>query len=136
MSTRRTMTKKTKKKSRSKLIKELDSVFSKYIRMKYAFDGKVQCKSCGKIDDVKNMQNGHYISRQHYSTRWVEKNCHPQCVGCNIFKNGNYPEYSKFMIEAYGVEVIDELIALSKQVTKFSRGDLESMIEKYKLLIK
>ena len=70
----------------SKLKKELDKWFSLYIRLRDATDeGLVQCFTCGKVSHYKSgMQNGHFQSRKHLSTRWSETNCQVQCVGCNM----------------------------------------------------
>ena len=77
-----------KKASRSKVIKQLDSVFSKYIRQRDAVNEIATCFTCGKRDHWKRLQNGHFQSRKHYSTRWDETNCQVQCAGCNVFKYG------------------------------------------------
>ena len=77
------------KKSVSKLKKELDSWFSKYIRLREANDyGMTQCFTCGKVDYYKKLQNGHFQSRRHHYTRWNEQNCQVQCVKCNMFEQG------------------------------------------------
>ncbi len=60
-----------------------------------------------------------------------ERNVHPQCISCNLYKSGNLIEYSIFMKEKYGWEVVDELRALSKQIWKPTRDDLEAIINKY-----
>ena len=70
-----------KKPSRKNLIKKLDSVFSEYIRRKYADrDGIVKCFTCNKSAYWKGqgMQNGHFISRASRILRWEEDNCRPQ----------------------------------------------------------
>ena len=72
------MAKKTK--THAKLKKELDKVFSQYIRWAYADDsGMVECYTCGVVKHIKEMHNGHFQSRKHTSTRWHENNCRPQC---------------------------------------------------------
>ena len=64
------------KKSVSKLKKELDSWFSKYIRLRESNDyGMTECFTCGKVDYYKKLQNGHFQSRRHHYTRWNEQNC-------------------------------------------------------------
>jgi hypothetical protein len=122
----------TKSKSKPQLVKQLDAVYSKYIREKYSVNGYVSCVSCGKSDEIRNMQNGHYVSRSRYSTRWLDKNCHPQCYRCNVAMHGNYAHYTKFMISTYGAEVIDELITLSNTTPKYSKQELQDMIDRYK----
>jgi hypothetical protein len=107
-------------------------VYSKYIRFKYATDGIVQCVTCGVRKPVSQMQCGHFISRGKYSTRWHEDNTWPQCVICNMFKHGNYPKYSEFLIKTFGASKIEELNTLGDTILKISTADIEAMIEHYK----
>tara|TARA_R110000824_G_scaffold52244_1_gene145067 strand:- start:615 stop:1007 length:393 start_codon:yes stop_codon:yes gene_type:complete len=123
------MKKKLKKKSISKLKKDLDAVFSKYIRHKYAIDGLVACYTCGVVKPVKQMQNGHFQSRKHLSTRWDEDNCRVQCVGCNVFKYGESYIFGKKLEKEIDVEA---LIFKSRQLQKFNNVELQEMIIEYK----
>ena len=92
-------------KSISKLKKELDKWFSLYIRLREATDeGMVQCFTCGKVAHYKSgMQCGHFQSRRFLSTRWDEKNCQVQCVGCNMFKSGEQWQFGMQLNAKYGV---------------------------------
>lgn len=50
--------KKPKKKTRGKIVKELDSIFSRYIRMFYSDQkGICTCYTCGDKDHYKNLQD-------------------------------------------------------------------------------
>lgn len=125
------------KKSRSKLVKDLDSIYSKYIRLSKITNGTNNiCVCCGKEENWKKMQNGHYCSRSHYNTRWMDMNCHPCCIGCNVFKSGNYPEYTRYMLEVYGAEALKDLIAESKKIIKIANYEIEEQIEKYTKIVK
>lgn len=125
-----------KQKSRSKLVKDLDAVYSKYIRLSKLTNGSSNiCVCCGKEENWKKMQNGHYCSRTHYNTRWMDMNCHPCCIGCNVFKSGNYPEYTRYMLEVYGAEALKELIAESKKIIKIANYEIEEQIEKYTKIV-
>lgn len=124
------------KKSRSKLVKDLDSIYSKYIRLSKITNGTNNiCVCCGKEENWKKMQNGHYCSRSHYNTRWMDMNCHPCCIGCNVFKSGNYPEYTRYMLEVYGAEALKDLIAESKKIIKIANYEIEEQIEKYTKIV-
>jgi len=116
-----------KKESKSTLIKELDRVFSIFIRQR----GKGKCISCGAVSEWKNMQCGHYIRRSVMNTRWDEDNCHSQCMPCNVFKSGNYPAYTLALMSKYGAEIIEELNERSQQVRKWEKSELKEMIKKY-----
>ena len=119
---------KTKKLSRSKLVKKLDMVFSKYIRISSADkSGYCTCITCGVKKHWKEIQAGHFMSRKHYSTRWDERNVKPQCVGCNMFKQGEQYKYSLFL----GKDEAEVLYLKSKETVKFSNYELEEMINNY-----
>ena len=122
-----------KEKTYKVLLKELDSVYSKYIRQKDADDnGQVKCYTCDKVKHWKSIDCGHYISRRHLTTRFFEKNTKPQCKGCNIFKEGNKPVYALELIKEYGKDVLEELDSLSHIKMKYDRNRLSNMIMFFK----
>jgi hypothetical protein len=127
----------SKKLSRSKIVKNLDIIFSQYIRLKNAdYLGNVSCFTCGKVSHYKSgMQCGHFQSRKHYATRWLEMNVAVQCVGCNMFKSGEQFLFGKYLDEKYGDGTAEELYIKSKQTVKFSNDDLTDMIQHYKNLV-
>ena len=95
----------------SKLKKELDKWFSLYIRLRDATDeGMVQCFTCGVVKYYKSgMQCGHFQSRRHLPTRFDEENCAPQCVSCNMFKQGEQYKFAlnldaKYMVKEHQKE--------------------------------
>jgi len=110
--------------------KELDNVFSHYIRRR----DKFTCFTCGKKGDISSMQNGHYVSRMHMSLRYSLINCNCQCVGCNVFKHGNMDVYALNLQRVYGADVLKELQRVKNTLTKFTRMDYEDLITKYKHL--
>ena len=120
------------KAKRSTLIKNLDTVFSQYIRRKDAVDEICQCVTCGKKDHIKKMQCGHFMSRRHYSTRWDENNVGVQCYGCNITSQGQQFLFAKHL----GLELAEEMVIKSKQTIKLSDSDLIEMIDIYKEKLK
>ena len=121
----------------SKLKKELDTIFSLYIRLRDATDeGMVQCFTCGKVSHYKSgMQNGHFQSRKHLATRWSETNCQVQCVGCNMFKSGEQYKFSIALDSKYGEGTSEELQLLARTIMKVSRIDYEDKISYYKSLV-
>jgi hypothetical protein len=72
-----------------------------------------ECISCGKLVSVKSIQCGHFVSRRHLSTRYLEENCYPQCYGCNCGQNGNYAAFAARIIRDCGHGKIDDLNSLS-----------------------
>jgi hypothetical protein len=113
---------------RSTIVKNLDTVFSQYIRLRYAKNEIAECVTCGKKDHYKKLQCGHFQSRRHYSTRWDENNVGVQCYGCNISNQGQQFLFAKHL----GLELAEEMVLKSKQIVKFSDNDLQDMIQHYK----
>tara|TARA_R110002073_G_scaffold292420_1_gene457710 strand:+ start:195 stop:584 length:390 start_codon:yes stop_codon:yes gene_type:complete len=119
---------KSKKPTRSKLVKKLDILFSQYVRLSNADSrGMCTCVTCNNQYHWKNIQAGHFMSRKHYSTRWDIRNVKPQCVGCNMFKSGEQYKYSIFL----GTELANELYLQSNEIVKFTNNEIEEMIDRY-----
>jgi len=121
-----------KKITRSKIVKKLDTVFSQYIRQKNAVNEIATCFTCGKQDHWKKLQNGHFQSRRHYSTRWNEQNCQVQCAGCNVFKYGEQFIFGKKLDQKYGEGTAEELYIKAKKIVKLSNNELIDLINNYK----
>jgi hypothetical protein len=124
-------------KSISKLKKELDKWFSLFIRLRDATEeGLVQCFTCGAVKYYKKgIQCGHFQSRTFLATRFDEENCQPQCVGCNMFKQGEQYKFSLYLDAKYGEGKAQELQYLAKSIVKFTRVDYEEKIVYYKDLV-
>lgn len=119
---------KSKKPTKSKLVKKLDIVFSRWVRLSNSDDkGYCECVTCNKKVHWYDIQAGHFMSRRHYSTRWDQDNVKPQCKACNIFGQGKQYEYSIYL----GKSVSDDLLAKSRQLVKYSVVDLQNMIDYY-----
>lgn len=93
-----------------------------------------RCFTCGKVDDPKRMQCGHYASRTHRSLRWDERNCNCQCVACNVFMHGNMDSYALALIRKHGRGILEELDAEKRKVRKWTVPELEAMIARYSKL--
>ena len=118
-----------KPKTLTNLKKELDIIFSRYIRLRNADDnGDAVCVTCSVKNHWKKLQNGHFMSRRHTATRWDEDNCQVQCYSCNVMQQGKQYEYSIWL----GAELADELLEKSRTTVKFDRDDLQKMILEYK----
>jgi hypothetical protein len=121
----------------SKLKKELDTIFSLFIRLREATnEGLVQCFTCDKVNHYKSgMQNGHFQSRRHHSTRWNETNCQVQCVKCNLYEQGEQFKFGLALDSKYGEGSAEELEFLARTILKVSRIDYEEKISYYKELV-
>lgn len=106
-----------------KLKAKAESVFHKWIVER---DNRI-CFTCGHQGD----QAGHY---RHGKLDFDEDNLHCQCSRCNKWLHGNLATYTLKLIELHNKEWVDELIYRSNiQSNKFSRDQLEAIIQKYKL---
>jgi hypothetical protein len=74
------------------------------------------------------MQCGHFVSRVHLATRWLETNTHVQCGTCNVLLRGNYVEFAVYMNDAWGWQTIRDLRDLKHTTVKLSRSDYEEKI--------
>lgn len=117
-----------KPKGISKLKRELDRLFSIYIRAKYP----KECYTCGFKG---KLQNGHFVSRMYLSTRWDEANCRPQCRVCNIWQSGRAVDFEEHLIKDLGREAVEELKAKRKILWKLTPSWYEAEIARYKVLV-
>lgn len=118
----------TKKPTRSKLVKKLDTVFSLWVRQSNADKNNMcTCVTCNKTFFWKEIQAGHFMSRKHYSIRWDERNVKPQCVACNVYRAGEQYKYSLYL----GNNLSKKLLEESRELRKFTNIELEEMIKDY-----
>ena len=122
--------------SRSQTVKKLDSVFSQFIRLRDSIDGYTSCVTCGGTKPWKEQQCGHFFTRGRYATRWDEDNCFTQDYRCNIALHGNYIHYTKYMIDRFGREFVDELEIKSLSQVKIPTVELEEKIVYYTKKVK
>lgn len=99
------------------------AAFSLYIRTR-----DKRCCTCGGAVQ----QAGHFIDGRHNVVLFSERGVHGQCYRCNVPLKGNKLEYWLFMERTYGREVIDELMAESKQTVQYKTHDYLEIAEKYK----
>jgi hypothetical protein len=98
---------------------KLWKVFSEYIRLRDSDDnGNCRCFTCGLIRPWKQMDCGHGIGRQHWATRYNEKNNHAQCKKCNGFEGGKREVYKERVNKLYGPQTWDLLELTSRKPAK------------------
>jgi len=120
----------------NQLIKKLQPIFNKYIRLR---DKNKPCISCGEY--AEEMDAGHFWAKSGYSgLRFDEDNCHAECVKCNRFDESHligYAENLKAKIGEYDYKLLQERAAEYKRNgKKWSRMELRELIEYYKELVK
>jgi len=107
-----------------------DKHFSRFVRLRDADDnGYCRCITCGKIHHWKEMDCGHFMTRDRPATRFNEQNCHAQCKYCNNYKKGEQYKHGVEIDNLYGAGTAEKLSALSnirgqKIHTKLSIKDL------------
>lgn len=121
-----------KKTPRTKALEALQ----KLVRLKAADDnGYVECVTCGKVGLWTEMDGGHFIPKGNCS-RWAleEENIHPQCKSCNGFgmKYGTATHsYMAWMIDYYGRDFVDMMLASKHEPVKFYKRDYEEMTKEW-----
>lgn len=124
-----------KRASLPKLKKELDRVFSLFVRQRGAEpNGLTACVTCGRVAHWKEMDAGHYVPRQDLATRWHERNVWPQCRPDNAFRGGE-PEKMAAYIDGRWPGQAAELRELGRRPFKLNRQWLEAKIAHYKGII-
>ncbi len=116
--------------------KALDLI-QKLARVSEADDnGYCRCVSCGESKRWNEGDGGHYIPKGNSSYWSLEiENVHFQCKGCNGYemKYGTATqEYTKWMIDYYGREFVDDMEVTKRNVRKFYKSDYEEMIKEFK----
>jgi len=112
--------------------KKADRYFSIYVRRLNADkNGMAVCCTCHAIKPWKELQNGHYIPRNHLSTRFDLRNCDPQCVGCNLFGGGKHDEFALHLIAKYGKDILEDLNTQKNKPIKYTIANYQDMIEHY-----
>lgn len=95
---------------RGALIKATDTVYSSYVRQKYADkEGMVKCYTCEDVYHYKRLQCGHYISRLFKYTRWDLNNLRPQCFYCNMRRAGCAFIFRENLVKELGTEVVENM---------------------------
>ena len=119
-----------KKRPLSAIRRDLDKAFSAYIRKRDADEnGMGRCITCYRWA---KLECGHFIPRQHIATRWSETNCAGQCSFCNRWQHGAQAEFYVILVKMYGEKTVNELMASKHKTMKFTRSQLEEMLERYR----
>jgi len=122
-----------RKQTLSSLKKKCWRLFSEYIRKQGADAGGTErCYTCGGLFFWKDLQAGHSIGGRHSAVLFDEEIVRPQCVRCNVFLRGNYPAFVTKLIKENGLEWWEEKLTNSRKVKKYTRTELEELIELYK----
>lgn len=125
--------KKIKQPSINSLKKKAWKLCSEYVRRSNADkDGTVSCYTCGVKKHWKEIQAGHAIPGRHNAILFYLKAIKPQCIGCNLFKSGNYTKFHIRLEKEYGFGILQELENVDKENHKFTVAELLEKIEFFK----
>lgn len=115
-------------------IKKTAQTFQRMIRLESADEnGIIHCVTCDNwqaaIDTTYkgSMHAGHFVGSRCNSILFDERNVHPQCGRCNTYLHGNQEQYTSFMLERYGQDVIDDLNELRSSTRQFTKEELVDM---------
>lgn len=130
---------KEKKKSVQTLIKEADTAFSIFIRLRDADErGTITCPTCGSRVFWRDADCCHLIGRAHMATRFEEMNAVGGCQECNRFNSVEHIDKLRdFLIDQFGPDVIQQMEFSAKQtLKKFMPFELEEIRDGYKEIVK
>ena len=122
---------KTDLKTTQDWLKEAQSIFNKYIRLR---DEGLNCISCNKPIRKGNVDAGHMWSAGgHSNLRFNEFNVNAQCSRpCNKDKSGDINNYRLGFIKRYGADKLADLDSIAHIERKFTKDELKLLITEYK----
>lgn len=138
--------KKKKRIKKGKLRELAWKEFSRFIRLRDSDEnGICKCCTCDFKGHWKNggytekgklvrFQAGHFPQGRSNSILFLEKGVHSQCWQCNCPNNGRLDVYAKFMIDKYGINVIQEMNDEKNKSLTYFENDYIEIAEKYKRL--
>lgn len=126
--------KKKKLKTLGSLKKKAWKLCSEYVRKREADEGGfVHCYTCGAPIHWKyEAQAGHSIPSRNNAVLLDDSICRPQCYVCNIRKNGQHHIFATKLIQENGLEWWEKKLEGARQIVKYTRADMEALIESFK----
>ena len=117
------------------MIKKLDTIFSKFIRLRDTDEyGYGKCFICGETFHYDELECGHFRSRRHLTTRWMEVNAHIQDTECN--QKEDIGAHMIAMLNIHGMDVAADIIEKSKSDYKFTKDEYKEMYQYYRAKVK
>ena len=110
-----------------KLLKKAEEVFNRYIRSR---DNGLPCISRGQHKEYYDA--GHYVPVKGGSfLRFHEWNVNKECKYCNGFDSFHLVGYRKNLIDKIGLDAVRYLEEHRREVKKWTREELNEIIEMY-----
>lgn len=123
---------KEKLKTHKDYLRDLQTIFNTYIRLR---DANLSCVSCGTAN-CEEFHAGHYIASTFQYLRFNEFNVWKQCSRCNTYLRGNTVPYRIELIKRIGLQEVEKLESSRHKTEKFSIPELIAKIVHYKMQIK
>jgi len=121
-----------KLKTKSQWLKEAQTIFNQFIRLR---DGNYPCISCNRWH-TGQYHAGHYRSvGSAPHLRFNEFNCHRQCSVCNNHLSGNQINYRQGLILKIGLSEVERLES-DNEPKKYTIDDIKQIKLNYKQKIK
>ena len=121
-----------KLKSQADYVKDLQTIFNQYIRLR---DKDLPCVSCG-VFNCEEFHAGHYLPTTFQVLRFNEFNVWKQCSRCNTHLRGNITAYRIELVNRIGLAEVEKLENKRHEISKLSIPDLKAKIVHYKAQIK
>ena len=116
-----------------KLTSKTQTIFNRYIRQRDSQNGYFTCISCGITKDTSQMDAGHYVPVKNSSAlRFDEYNVNGECKSCNGFDQFHLIGYRRNLIDKIGERMVMHLEGQHRLLKKWSRTELNEIIETYK----
>ena len=123
---------KVRLKSKSEWLKEAQTVFNQYIRLR---DKDLPCISCQRFH-TGQYHAGHYLTTgAHPELRFDEINVHKQCSACNNYLSGNIVEYRINLINKIGIDAVTYLES-KHQPKHYTIEDIQTLKAIYREKVK
>jgi len=121
-------------KTRTEHLREAQTVFNRYIRLR---DAGKPCISCDKPDDGTHQRHAsHYRSVSAASQlRFDEANVSASCMQCNSHRSGNVVEYRIRLANKIGQDEVERLES-SNEVVKWDIDEIVVLKQRYREKIK
>jgi len=115
-----------------KLTTKAQTIFNRYIRQRDSEDGYFTCISCGQVKAIDLMDAGHYVPVKGSSAlRFDEYNVNGECKRCNGFDQFHLIGYRRNLINKVGERKLMELEQQHRLIKKWSRSELNEIINQY-----
>lgn|SRR3990167_274581 len=123
---KRSVLKKISKLPYAALLKKAARIFNAWIRARDVKKLRGRCYTCSN----KGSEAGHFRHNNN-ATKFSEVFVNMQCSTCNRWKSGNLGVYALRLIKEHGLEKVQALEKASRKPKRFTKEELEQIIERY-----